>query len=197
MTDSRKISVVGLGYVGLPVAVSFGNRANTIGFDISGPRIQELHEGFDRTGEVSRDDLARTDITFTSEIEGLRAADFHIVAVPTPIDDAKQPDLRPLLSASRSVAQALSVGDIVVYESTVFPGVTEDECVPVLERESGLKCGADFHVGYSPERINPGDKEHRFTNIVKVVAGQDAKTLEIVASVYESVVEAGSIGPHR
>ena len=191
MADSRKISVVGLGYVGLPVAVSFGNKAPTIGFDISEERIKELREGFDRTGEVSGDDLANSSVTFTSEIEGLRDADFHIVAVPTPIDDAKQPDLRPLLSASRTVAQALTRGDIVVFESTVFPGVTEDECVPVLELESGLECGVDFHVGYSPERINPGDKEHRFTNIVKVVAGQDSKTLEIVADVYESVVEAG------
>ena len=182
---------MGLGYVGLPVAVSFGNTAHTIGFDISEERIKELRAGFGRTGEVSGDDLVKSDITFTSDIEGLRAADFHIVAVPTPIDDAKQPDLRPLLSASRTVAQALSAGDIVVYESTVYPGVTEDECVPVLERESGLKCGEDFHVGYSPERINPGDKEHRFTNIVKVVAGPDSRTLEIVAGVYESVVEAG------
>ena len=191
MPGSRAISVVGLGYVGLPVAVRFGERAPTIGFDISEVRIRELRDGYDRTGEVGRQALNASDVTFTTSIEELAAADFHIVAVPTPIDEAKQPDLGPLLSASRTVGRALGAGDIVVFESTVFPGATEEECVPVLERESGLECGVDFWVGYSPERINPGDREHRFANIVKVVAGQDASTLEIVAGVYESVVDAG------
>jgi UDP-N-acetyl-D-glucosamine/UDP-N-acetyl-D-galactosamine dehydrogenase len=188
---NRKISVVGLGYVGLPVAVAFGKSAKTIGFDINASRIEELKSGFDRTGEVDPEDLEVSDILFTDKIEELRLADFHIVAVPTPIDDAKQPDLTPMLKASRTVGLALKVGDIVVYESTVYPGVTEEECVPILEQVSGLVCGRDFKVGYSPERINPGDKEHTFTKIMKVVSGQDAETLEIVARVYESVVTAG------
>lgn len=187
----RKVSVVGLGYVGLPVAVAFGLKQRTIGFDISHQRIAELQRGYDRTGEVTASELHATDILFTDSIEDLKQADFHIVAVPTPIDDANQPDLTPILKASETVAKALNSGDIVVYESTVYPGVTEDECVPVLERMSGLVCGKDFTVGYSPERINPGDKEHTFTKIKKVVAGQDDQTLEIVAKVYESVVTAG------
>jgi UDP-N-acetyl-D-galactosamine dehydrogenase len=187
----RKISVVGLGYVGLPVAVAFGKARRTIGFDINLERINELKTGYDRTGEVSEGDLATTDILFTNRIDELALADFHIVAVPTPVDDANQPDLTPMLKASETVGQALKKGDVVVYESTVYPGVTEDECVPVLERVSGLSCGVDFTVGYSPERINPGDKEHTFTRITKVVSGQDAETLETVARVYESVVTAG------
>lgn len=191
MKDIRIISVVGLGYVGLPVAVSFGKKWKTIGFDINQARIRELKAGYDRTGEVSSEDLTDSDIFFTYDIAELRRADFHIVAVPTPVDSAKQPDLTPMLKASESIGQALKKGDIVVYESTVYPGVTEDECVPILERASGLVCGSDFTVGYSPERINPGDKEHMFTNIKKVVAGQDSRTLEIVAQLYESVVTAG------
>jgi len=191
MTHERRISVVGLGYVGLPVAVAFGRQGPTIGFDVSEERIRELRDGHDRTGEVTSEELAESDIRFTSEVEDLRAADFHVVAVPTPIDAAKRPDLGPLLAASETVGRALGRGDIVVFESTVYPGATEDECVPVLERASGLACGRDFHVGYSPERINPGDREHRFTRITKVVSGQDAETLETVARVYESVVEAG------
>jgi UDP-N-acetyl-D-galactosamine dehydrogenase len=187
----RIVSVVGLGYVGLPVAVAFGRAGKTIGFDINKGRIDELKSGHDRTGEVSASELAETDILFTSSIEELQQADFHIVAVPTPVDTANQPDLSLLLRASETVGKALKKGDIVVYESTVYPGVTEEECVPVLERFSGLSCGKDFTVGYSPERINPGDKEHTFTKIRKVVSGQDRETLEIVAAVYESVVEAG------
>jgi UDP-N-acetyl-D-galactosamine dehydrogenase len=189
--QQRIISVVGLGYVGLPVAVAFGKTRRTIGFDINLERINELKTGHDRTGEVSEGDLATTDILFTNRIDELALADFHIVAVPTPVDDANQPDLTPMLKASETVGQALKKGDVVVYESTVYPGVTEDECVPVLERVSGLSCGVDFTVGYSPERINPGDKEHTFTRITKVVSGQDAATLETVARVYESVVTAG------
>ncbi len=191
MSLERKISVVGLGYVGLPVAVAFGNMTRTVGFDINTDRIKELKDGFDRTGEVTTEELRATDILFTDSIEQLRQADFHIVAVPTPIDEANQPDLALLLKASETVGKALKKGDIVVYESTVYPGVTEEECVPVLERVSGLRGGADFKVGYSPERINPGDKEHTFTKIKKVVSGQDAETLDCVARVYESVVTAG------
>jgi UDP-N-acetyl-D-galactosamine dehydrogenase len=191
LNDQRVISVIGLGYVGLPVAVAFGKIRKTVGFDINGERIRELKSGYDRTGEVTSEDLARADILFTDSIEELSMADFHIVAVPTPVDDAKQPDLTPMLKASETVGKALKPGDIVVYESTVYPGVTEDECVPVLERVSGLTCCKDFTVGYSPERINPGDKEHTFTKIRKVVSGQDAVTLDIVARVYESVVTAG------
>ena len=191
MAANRSISVIGLGYVGLPVAVSFGRTARVIGFDISQSRIEELRAGHDRTNEVEDDDLKAAEITFTCEAKDLAAADFHIVAVPTPIDDAKRPDLSPLVGASKVVGSVLKRGDIVVYESTVYPGATEEECVPVLERESGLKCGTDFTVGYSPERINPGDKEHTFTRITKVVSGQDEPTLDVVAKVYESVVTAG------
>jgi len=187
----RVVSVIGLGYVGLPVAVAFGKIRRTVGFDINAARILELKAGIDRTDEVAPADLAGADILFTASIEELRLADFHIVAVPTPVDDANQPDLTPMLKASETVGRALKPGDIVVYESTVYPGVTEDECVPVLERVSGLRCGRDFTVGYSPERINPGDREHTFTKIKKVVAGQDAATLDIVARVYGSVVTAG------
>jgi len=187
----RVVSVVGLGYVGLPVAVAFGKCRRTIGFDINPARINELKAGYDRTGEVESEDLRTVDILFTDRVEELQLANFHIVAVPTPVDDANQPDLTPMLKASETVGKALKNGDIVVYESTVYPGVTEDECVPILERVSGLTCGRDFTVGYSPERINPGDREHTFTRIRKVVSGQDADTLAVVASVYESVVTAG------
>lgn len=189
--QQRIVSVVGLGYVGLPVAVAFGKVRQVVGFDINQQRIAELNQGHDRTGEVEPGDLAETNILFTNQITDLKQADFHIVAVPTPVNDANQPDLTPMLRASETVGKALKKGDIVVYESTVYPGVTEDECVPVLEKVSGLTCGEDFTVGYSPERINPGDKEHTFTKIKKVVSGQDAATLDIVASVYESVVTAG------
>jgi UDP-N-acetyl-D-galactosamine dehydrogenase len=189
--NTRTVSVVGLGYVGLPVAVAFGKVRKTVGFDINSTRIAELKTGHDRTGEVEAADLHAADILFTDRIDELKLADFHIVAVPTPVDDANQPDLTPMLKASETVGKALKRGDIVVYESTVYPGVTEDECVPILERVSGLTCGPDFKVGYSPERINPGDKEHTFTKIKKVVSGQDAETLEVVAQVYESVVTAG------
>jgi len=188
---TRKVSVIGLGYVGLPVAVAFGRTARAIGFDINPVRIHELKEGFDRTGEVEAADLKAADILYTHDLDDLRAADFHIVAVPTPVDEAHQPDLTPVIRASETVGKALKKGDIVVYESTVYPGATEEDCVPVLEHFSGLKCGLDFTVGYSPERINPGDKEHSFTKIRKVVSGQDAATLDIVAAVYGSVVTAG------
>lgn len=188
---NRKISVIGLGYVGLPVAVAFGKVHRTIGFDINSVRISELRNGHDRTGEVAPEELVATDILFTYRIDELHQADFHIVAVPTPVDEANRPDLSLLLKASATVGKALKKGDIVVYESTVYPGVTEEECVPVLERISGLTFGADFTVGYSPERINPGDKEHTFTKIKKVVSGSNLETLEIVAQVYESVITTG------
>ncbi len=188
---NRKISVIGLGYVGLPVAVAFGKSHRVIGFDLNQGRIEELKNGHDRTLEVEDEDLAATDILFTCDPADLKNADFHIVAVPTPINHANQPDLRPMLSASRTIGQQLEKGDIVVFESTVYPGATEEDCVPILEAESGLVCGKDFTVGYSPERINPGDKEHTFTKITKVVSGQDEATLDIVAEVYSSVVVAG------
>jgi UDP-N-acetyl-D-galactosamine dehydrogenase len=191
LDKKRIVSVVGLGYVGLPVAVAFGKVSRTVGFDVNPTRIAELKAGHDRTGEVEDTDLAITDILYTDQIEALKLANFHIVAVPTPVNDANQPDLTPVLRASETVGRALKPGDIVVYESTVYPGVTEEECVPILEAQSGLKCGPDFKVGYSPERINPGDKEHTFTKIKKVVSGQDAETCDIVARVYESVVTAG------
>ncbi len=188
---NRIISLVGLGYVGLPAAVAFGKQGQCIGFDINPQRILELKQGFDRTEEVTTEDLAATDIFYTCDINDLRKADFHIVAVPTPVDDAHVPDLTPVKKASETVGKALKKGDIVVYESTVYPGVTEDICVPILEHVSGLRCGEDFTVGYSPERINPGDKERSFTTIHKIVSGQDQQTLDIVAAVYSSVVTAG------
>jgi UDP-N-acetyl-D-galactosamine dehydrogenase len=191
MSHGRKISVVGLGYVGLPVAVAFGAQGRVVGFDADAQRIEELKSGHDRTNEVSADALGSADIAFTTDARELYAADFHIVAVPTPIDSAKQPDLTALRSASRAVGGQLKRGDIVVFESTVYPGATEEECVPELERASGLTCGEDFRVGYSPERINPGDREHGFKDIVKVVSGQDDDTLKTIAAVYESVVAAG------
>jgi UDP-N-acetyl-D-galactosamine dehydrogenase len=191
MAHHRKISVIGLGYVGLPVAVAFGKAGRVVGFDINPDRIAELRQGIDRTGEVELAELRGADLLLTSDPADLRQADFHIVAVPTPVDAAKQPDLRPLFRATEIVGRELKSGDIVVYESTVYPGATEEECLPILERESGLKAGEDFFIGYSPERINPGDRAHAFTTICKVVAAQDQETLDIVAYVYGSVVTAG------
>ena len=191
MSHRRKISVVGLGYVGLPVAVSFGRLGQVVAFDIFAPRIDRLKAGHDTTGEVTDSDLAASNLLLTMDARDLAKADFHIVTVPTPVDDANKPDLSPLISASETLGTYLKKGDIVVYESTVYPGATEEICVPVLESVSGLICGTDFWVGYSPERINPGDKEHRFETITKVVSGQDHDTLQIVAEVYGSVVTAG------
>ena len=187
----RKIAVIGLGYVGLPVAVAFGRSARTIGFDINVARVAELKSGHDSTLEIEDAELKASDIAFTCNAADLSAADFHIVAVPTPVDEAKRPDLTPMIKASETLGAHIKAGDIVVYESTVYPGATEEDCVPVLERMSGLKAGQDFFVGYSPERINPGDKDHTFTKITKVVSGQTPAVLEIVAQVYESVVTAG------
>lgn len=188
---SDVISVIGLGYVGLPVAVAFAEANKVIGFDINKDRIAELKACKDSTLEVTEAELESVNIEFTNEISVLAKANFHIVAVPTPIDKSKKPNMGIVHAASMTVGKALKKGDIVVYESTVYPGATEEECVPILEEHSGLKCGVDFFVGYSPERINPGDKEHTFKKIKKVVSAQNEETLEKVAKVYESVVEAG------
>jgi UDP-N-acetyl-D-galactosamine dehydrogenase len=191
--SARKIAVVGLGYVGLPVAAAFGRMGQSVtGFDISARRISELSQGIDRTGEVSSADLYAKSLRFTKDPQDLRSADFYIVTVPTPIDASNTPDLEPLRRASTTIGQALKKGDIVVYESTVYPGVTEDVCIPVLEKASGLKWKTDFNVAYSPERINPGDKERRFDNILKIVSGDTPQTLDIVDAVYKSVVKAGT-----
>lgn len=187
----RKIAVVGLGYVGLPVAVAFGKQQEVVGFDINETRINELKNGYDRTNEVNDEDLKKSNIKFTNQPEELSKADFIIVAVPTPINKNNQPDLTPLIKASETVGKALTKDTIVVYESTVYPGATEEDCVPVLENFSGLTNGSDFFVGYSPERINPGDKVHTFETITKVVSGQTPEVLEVVAEVYSMVVKAG------
>lgn len=187
----RNIAVVGLGYVGLPVAVSFGNKHKVIGFDINEGRISELKNNYDRTNEVTTEKLEASNVEYTSDRDKLSESDFIIVAVPTPIDKHNKPNLTPLIKASETVGSALKKGSIIVYESTVYPGATEEECVPVLEEFSGLECGKDFFIGYSPERINPGDKEHTFETITKVVSGQTPEVLEIVAEVYDSVVKAG------
>jgi UDP-N-acetyl-D-galactosamine dehydrogenase len=189
--SERRVAVVGLGYVGLPIAVAFGKRGKVIGFDINKTKIDELLRGFDRTGEVSAADLKACQVEYTSEPTDLKVADFIIVAVPTPINEALQPDLKALRMSSELIGKHLSPGTIVVYESTVYPGVTEEICLPILERVSGLKAGVDFKVGYSPERINPGDKEHTLEKIVKVVSAQDAESLEIVANTYGLIVKAG------
>jgi UDP-N-acetyl-D-galactosamine dehydrogenase len=188
---NRKISITGLGYVGLPVAVAFGEKSSVIGFDINEQRIAELLNGKDSTCEVNPKDLKAAKIIFTSKSEDLVKYDFHIIAVPTPITNAKQPDLGPLLNATEAIGGILKPGDIVVYESTVYPGCTEEDCVPVLERVSGLKLNEDFSIGYSPERINPGDREHSFTKIKKIVSGSSPEVVKIIAKVYGSVVEAG------
>jgi UDP-N-acetyl-D-galactosamine dehydrogenase len=184
--------VIGLGYVGLPVAAAFARSGSpVIGFDIDPGRVAELRAGKDRTREVMPEDLKSSNLRVTSEAKDLAGADFYIVTVPTPIDEANRPNLGPMLLASRTVGEVLKKGDIVVYESTVYPGAIEETCVPVLQEHSNLKAGSDFTVGYSPERINPGDTAHRFETIVKVVAAQDAPTLDVVADVYGSVVTAG------
>lgn len=188
---NRSVSVIGLGYVGLPVAVAFGKYQKVIAFDVKKERLEELKNGYDRTGEVSPEELKNTQLFFTNNAQDLRAADFHIIAVPTPINEANQPDLGPLQKASWIVGSILKKGDIVVYESTVYPGATEEDCLPILEQASGLKGGIDFTLGYSPERINPGDKNHSLSSILKIVSGQDSQTLEIVAQVYETIIEAG------
>jgi UDP-N-acetyl-D-glucosamine/UDP-N-acetyl-D-galactosamine dehydrogenase len=186
------VCVVGLGYVGLPVAVEFGKQRLTVGYDLSAKKVHNLKQFTDPTGEVSSEELRRAQmLVVTDDPEQIRQADFIIVAVPTPVNDARQPDFSPLESASKIVGKNMKAGAIVVYESTVYPGATEEICVPILERCSGMRWKQDFHVGYSPERINPGDKEHSFSKITKVVSGDDGPTLEKVADLYASVVKAG------
>ncbi|MCP9455792.1 MAG: nucleotide sugar dehydrogenase [Nitrospira sp.] len=190
-TLKRSIAVVGLGYVGLPLAVAFGKLGPVIGFDINKSKVDELKNGIDRTGEVRQEDLKAAQVHYTSDPTTLKNADFIIVAVPTPINEALQPDLNALRMSSQTIGANMRRGTIIVYESTVYPGVTEEICIPILEKMSGMKAGVDFKVGYSPERINPGDKEHTLEKIVKVVSAQDAEALEIVAQTYGLVVKAG------
>lgn len=187
----EKISVVGLGYVGMPIAVAFAKKVEVIGFDLNKEKIELYKSGIDPTNEVGNDEIKKTMVEFTSDESKLQESKFHIVAVPTPINSDKTPDLSPVEGASTIVGRNLTKGSIVVYESTVYPGVTEDICIPILEKESGMKCGIDFKVGYSPERINPGDKVHRLENIIKIVSGIDDESLEEIAKVYELVIEAG------
>lgn len=191
INKKTKLSLVGLGYVGMPIAVAFAKKIGVIGFDINQEKVELYKKGIDVTKEVGNEALKNTTVEFTSDETRLQEARFHVIAVPTPVNDDHTPDLSPVESASRVLGRNLKRGSIVVYESTVYPGVTEDVCVPILEKESGLKCGVDFKVGYSPERINPGDKVHRLETIQKIVSGMDEETLDIVAKTYELVVEAG------
>lgn len=191
--DDKKIAVVGLGYVGLPLAVEFGKQYLTVGFDINNARLAELQEGRDSTLEVEDEELASANLlSFSSSLDDLRSCNTFIVTVPTPINEHKQPDLTPLIKASESIGKVLKSGDIVIYESTVYPGATEEECLPVLERVSGLAFNKDFFAGYSPERINPGDKEHRVTNILKVTSGSTPEAADIVDQLYRSIITAGT-----
>lgn len=187
----EKVSLVGLGYVGMPIAVAFARKIGVIGFDLNEKKIELYKSGIDPTNEVGDEVIRNTKVDFTADPAKLREAKFHIVAVPTPVNDDHTPDLTPVEGASRILGQNLTKGSVVVFESTVYPGVTEEICVPILEKESGLKCGVDFKIGYSPERINPGDKVHRLETITKIVSGMDEETLDTVAKVYELVVEAG------
>lgn len=191
VNGEEKISLVGLGYVGMPIAVAFSKKVKVVGFDLNAKKIELYKNGIDPTNEVGNEAIKACTVDFTADESKLKEAKFHIVAVPTPVNDDHTPDLTPVEGASEIVGRNLTKGAIVVYESTVYPGVTEDVCVPILERESGLKCGVDFKVGYSPERINPGDKVHRLETITKIVSGMDEETLDEVARVYELVVEAG------
>lgn len=191
LKGKEKLSVIGLGYVGLPIAVSFSKKIKVVGFDLNSEKISAYKKGLDPTNEVGHEAIRDTMVEFTSDARNLQEAKFHIVAVPTPVDKNHMPDLTPLESASRILGKNMREGSVVVFESTVYPGATEEVCVPILEKESGLKCGLDFKVGYSPERINPGDKLHRLENITKIVSGMDEETLEIVAKVYELIIEAG------
>ncbi len=186
-----KVSLIGLGYVGLPIALAFARKVSVIGFDINKERIELMKKGIDPSGELKPEEFKGCDIEFTDSLEVLKTANFHIVAVPTPVDQANQPDLTPVLKASESIGKVLKKGDYVVYESTVYPGCTEEDCVPVLEKFSGLKVGVDFKVGYSPERINPGDKVHTITKILKIVSGCDAEALDNIAKTYSIIVEPG------
>ncbi|MFP0336228.1 Vi polysaccharide biosynthesis UDP-N-acetylglucosamine C-6 dehydrogenase TviB [Acinetobacter baumannii] len=191
--EQLKIAIIGLGYVGLPLAVEFGKHKPTIGFDINPQRIRELQSGYDHTLEVTSDELKQVEhLSYTADINDLKNSNFFIVTVPTPIDDFKQPDLTPLIKASQSIAKVLKKGDIVVYESTVYPGATEEVCIPELEKHSGLIFNQDFFVGYSPERINPGDKQRRVTNILKITSGSTPDVADYVDQVYKLIIEAGT-----
>lgn len=191
VSGEEKLSLVGLGYVGMPIAVAFARKIQVVGFDLNEAKIDLYKKGVDPTNEVGDEVIRSTKVEFTADPAKLKEAKFHIVAVPTPVNDDHTPDLSPVEGASRILGQNLTKGSVVVFESTVYPGVTEDICVPILEKESGLTCGVDFKIGYSPERINPGDKVHRLETITKIVSGMDEETLDIVAKVYELVVEAG------
>ena len=191
VSGEEKLSLVGLGYVGMPIAVAFAKKIKVVGFDLNAAKIDLYKKGVDPTKEVGDEAIKETRVDFTADAKRLREARFHIVAVPTPVNDDHTPDLTPVEGASHLLGQNLTKGSVVVFESTVYPGVTEDICVPILEKESGLKCGTDFKIGYSPERINPGDKVHRLETITKIVSGMDAETLDTVAKVYELVVGAG------
>ncbi|MDX2133636.1 MAG: nucleotide sugar dehydrogenase [Saprospiraceae bacterium] len=191
LSKEKSLAVIGLGYVGLPIALEFARHFRVIGFDINAARIDLMRQGIDPSRELDPEAFHGTDIHFTADPADLRQATFFVVAVPTPVDEHNVPDLRPVLNASRSVGGALKKGDIVVYESTVYPGCTEEDCAPVLEAVSGLQAGVDFKLGYSPERINPGDKEHTLTKILKIVAGSDADALDTIAQVYGQIITAG------
>ena len=191
VNKEEKLSLVGLGYVGMPIAVAFARKINVVGFDLNARKIELYKSGIDPTKEVGDEVISKTTVDFTADEKKLREAKFHIVAVPTPVNADHTPDLAPVEGASEILGRNLTKGSIVVFESTVYPGVTEDICIPILERESGLKCGVDFKIGYSPERINPGDKVHRLETIKKIVSGMDEECLEVIAKVYEMVVEAG------
>lgn len=191
VNKTESLSLIGLGYVGMPIAVAFAKKVNVIGFDLNPHKIELYKEGIDPTNEVGNEVIKETSVDFTNDETKLREARFHIVAVPTPVNDDHTPDLAPVEGASRILGRNLTKGSVVVFESTVYPGVTEDVCVPILEKESGLKCGVDFKIGYSPERINPGDKVHRLETIKKIVSGMDDETLDCIAKVYELVVDAG------
>ena len=191
VSGEEKLSLVGLGYVGMPIAVAFAKKIKVVGFDLNAKKIDLYKNGIDPTNEVGNEVIKNTTVEFTADPSKLKEAKFHIVAVPTPVNDDHTPDLTPVEGASRLLGQNLTKGSIVVFESTVYPGVTEDICVPILEKESGLKCGVDFKIGYSPERINPGDKVHRLETITKIVSGMDEESLDEIAKVYELVVDAG------
>jgi UDP-N-acetyl-D-glucosamine/UDP-N-acetyl-D-galactosamine dehydrogenase len=191
LNKEARLSVIGLGYVGLPIALEFARKISVVGFDIKADRVEKMRNRIDPSEELEPEAFDNCDILFTSDPEDLKKANFHIIGVPTPIDKHNLPDLTPVISASHSVGKALKKGDYVVYESTVYPGCTEEDCIPILEKESGLKCGEDFKVGFSPERINPGDKEHTITTITKVVSGCDEISLDNIAKTYELIVTAG------
>ena len=191
ISGSEKLALVGLGYVGMPIAVEFAKHVKVIGFDINKDRVNEYKNGIDSTNEVG-EAIKKTTVDFTAAPERLREAKFIIVAVPTPVKDDNSPDLRPIEGASRTVGQNLTPGSIVVFESTVYPGVTEDICVPIIEKESGLKCGADWKIGYSPERINPGDRVHTLTSIRKIISGMDEESANEIKKVYDIVIKAGT-----